>query len=469
MAAAGFAAIACSDRDDADGLDETPTLVPLPTVTATPTEPATATPEPTPSPTPDDSSVSIPCAERGPLEDELAADIEAAMEGYDGTWGFALRDLGCDRQVAINPEYSQYPASASKILTLIAVMRAVDAGEVDLEQVEPLMETVIRQSLDHETDLLEDFIEPQALGQVMEDAGASDASYNEGAWRYTFMTAPDMARVWAALVEGELLSEDSTEYLVDLATTAEIPEDSQTFPSPADFEKEGFQFGQKAGYYVFDGVPYDLVGAGYLLHEEDPNLRFVPVLLIHSNREDLSDQQRRQALGPVHGLRRRAHGDGQRRRSAVRPDSRRITHCNLYHGLGTDPATKASVKPMDELTSKQEEVRSYPGPVDSRGVAAGRCPVSPGRHAFTERTCRIRAVGRRANAATCLKSTVTGKSGQPRTDGKPRKPESLAPGSTGQMDRNPTCSPPSFAHAISLPTAASRPASSWPSLASPRW
>ena len=62
-----------------------------PTVsTPAPTTPPTSTPIPTPASA--RNCVSDPATYAGRLE-QLEVDVAAAMDGYDGTWGFALIDL----------------------------------------------------------------------------------------------------------------------------------------------------------------------------------------------------------------------------------------------------------------------------------------------------------------------------------------------------------------------------------------
>ena len=264
---------------------------------ATPGGDATPTPaEPTPTPTPDPAGAfhGLECDEREPLRQQLAADVEAALEGYNGDWGFALYDLRCDAMATANADHVQYAASSSKILSAIAVLRGVEAGDIALEAVEPHLHEVFTWSSDADANALETFLEPGALLAVMEDAGVSEASHMEAgieAWNYTFMTAPDMARVWAALVRGELLGEEMTAYLLEKTTLADIPEGLETFPG-GDFDWPGFDYGQKAGYYVIDGVPLHWVGAGWIDEAGTPE-QFIPVILLWSMNPEFLDPQRR--------------------------------------------------------------------------------------------------------------------------------------------------------------------------------
>lgn len=254
-----------------------------------------ATEDPEATPTPDDPGDRVrgmSCEERVPLREQLEADVASAMEGYNGDWGFVLYDLGCEDMATVHGDYLQYTASSNKIISAIAAVRAVQAGDVAVEQIEPHLIEVFTWSSDADANALETFVTPADLDAVLVDSGTSPASYVDGAWNYTFLTAPDMARIWAALVRGELLNQEWTAYLLEKTTLVDVPEPYVTWPSGT-FELEGFEYGQKAGYWVSDGIPYHLVGAGFLLDLQDADQSFIPVAIMKSNNEDLYDPQRR--------------------------------------------------------------------------------------------------------------------------------------------------------------------------------
>lgn len=280
----------------------TPTPVPVATPSIEPTSV-----EPTSEPTPDATSAAsnpgaddqpgpsaIACQDRDELRDDLAGRVEEAMEDYEGKWGFALIDIACDSTVAVHEDFFEYPASAGKIVTLVAALEAVESGELEDWEVESLdlsLRQVLRTSSDWDADLLEGYFDPTRLNELLEEAGVSDKSYMRDSWKFSMMTPVDLATFWAAILRGELLDEDSTGYLLDLASGAEIPEEYETFPG-GDFELEGFQYGQKGGYYVEDGIPYFLVGAGFL-REVAGDEAFAITLMIRSDNPALFDPQRR--------------------------------------------------------------------------------------------------------------------------------------------------------------------------------
>lgn len=278
-----FLAAGCTQGDD-DA--PTPTLAPLPTLT--PTATATATPTAVPVVVNEDAI----CAARADANASLADSVEGAMEGYAGTWGFALYDLECDVMVAAKPEYQQYPASASKIVTVIAALRAVEYGNVTLEAIEPLLDQVMTHSSDVDADALETYLTPEDLSAVLTDAGVSEGAYIRETWHYTYMTPSDMARIWAAIVRGTMVNEAHTALLLEKASMAQVPPEYETWPSPP-LALDGFDYGQKAGYWVSDGLPYHFVGAGFLRDVADPTHSFIPVMFIRSDNPDLMDEQRR--------------------------------------------------------------------------------------------------------------------------------------------------------------------------------
>lgn len=239
-------------------------------------------------------SSALACDARVSLRRELADEIVEAMDGYDGDWGFALIDIQCDSSVAINEDFFEYAASAGKIVTLVAALEAVEGGGLEDWEVESLdlsFRQVLRTSSDWDADLLEGYFDPSRLNELLDEAGVSDRSYMRGSWKFSMMTALDLATFWAAILRGELLDDDSTNYLLDLASEAEIPGEYQTFPG-GDFELDGFQYGQKAGFYVEDGVPYHFAGAGFF-REIEGDEAFAVTLLIKSETPELLDPQRR--------------------------------------------------------------------------------------------------------------------------------------------------------------------------------
>lgn len=264
------------------------------TPTATPTAGATATREP---PATEAAAEGLSCDERHEAEARLSEAIEAALDGYDGTWGFALMDLECEHAVSIHPHYVQYPASAAKIVTVVAALRAVESGDADLEEVEEMVQLVMQHSLDYAADTLEEYIEVDDLDRVLADAGTSDEAAMNGSWSWASMTAEDLAGVWSGIVDGKLLDDFGTRYLLELAAMTEVPEVCETFPT-GDYSVPGFDYGQKAGYYVMDGVPYYFASGGYLVSDAG-NGRFTFGLLMKTENDDLWDEQRREIFPRV--------------------------------------------------------------------------------------------------------------------------------------------------------------------------
>lgn len=287
---------ACTGESTADNGPvvsiNTPTALPTPSPVPSPS------PEPTVEPDGDVSSASptnaLSCADRAPLQRDLEETIRDAMIGYDGQWGFALIDIVCDASAIVNEDYFEYAASAGKIVTLVAALEAVESGELEdweLESLDLSLRQVLRTSSDWDADLLEGYFPTSRLDELLREANLGDRSYMRNSWKFSMMTPIDLATFWAAILKGDLLDNDSTAYLLDLASQAEIPPEYETFPG-SNFELEGFQYGQKAGYYVEDGVPYFFVGAGYI-REMQGDEAFAVALLIRTENPELFDPQRR--------------------------------------------------------------------------------------------------------------------------------------------------------------------------------
>lgn len=298
IAAAGVACV--EGGNGADGSEPTPTpgQSPVTAVTGTATPSPTATPEPTPTPRPRRLCETDRASYEVALQD-LEAAVLAEMGAYQGQWGFAFIDLDCGSTVNIHPEYVQYTASAGKLPFIIAALRAVEAGDVDFSLVEDDIELVLTVSDDFAADAVAETVSADEVREVFALAGVSEATYFRDSWRNLSMTAFDLARVWEALLRGRLLGPARTDYLLDLAAGADIPDAYETFPSPAAWDDPDIRYGQKAGYYVSDGVPYFLVGAGYLLPRDRSSLGFVAVLLASTEVEDLFEPTRRQVFPVV--------------------------------------------------------------------------------------------------------------------------------------------------------------------------
>ena len=287
-----FAGCGAGNEETPAGVVETeltpaPTAIPTPFPTATPGSAGGGTAH----------TNGLSCDERHLAEDRLTEAIEEVLTDYDGTWGFALIDLECEHVVSIHPDYAQYPASAAKIVSVVAAMRAVEAGDADLEEVDELVHLVMQHSLDYAADALEEYVEPDDLDQVLVDAGASEEAAMNGSWSWASMTAEDLAGVWSGIVEGTLVDDFGREYLLELAGMTEVPEVYETFPT-GEFPVSGFDYGQKAGYYVVDGVPYYFAGGGYLVSHVGSE-RFTFGLLMKTRNRDLWDEQRRQVFPQI--------------------------------------------------------------------------------------------------------------------------------------------------------------------------
>lgn len=270
-----------------------PASSPTATVTPTPTATATATPSPTPTPTPTPDATPEPdprparcdgLQERGAV---LGEAVEGAMDGYVGGWGLALVDLDCDEAILVHPAHGQYPASAGKIVIVIAALRAVQDGDLPFEgEVREDVETIMAQSLDAHSDRLNDKLTSEQIAHVLERAGASEASRYEHSWRYAHLTPLDLARVWTSLVRGEQLDEEWTAYLLDLATRPELG--PYFWPFPPEWGVEGYEYGQKAGYWTSPRPIGYRVSAGFARPADASSDGYVFAFLIRAVAADLA-------------------------------------------------------------------------------------------------------------------------------------------------------------------------------------
>ncbi|MYI81779.1 MAG: hypothetical protein F4056_00080, partial [Chloroflexi bacterium] len=277
-----------------------PTATPSPRPTPSPTPRATPSQTPTASPTPTATPPPTPTPEPRPARcaglDERAAllgeAIEEKMAGYTGGWGVALVDLDCDATFLVNPEHSQYPASAGKIMVVIAALRAVQDGLLELEgELQGDIEVVLSLSLDAHADRINGKVTSAQIAAVLERAGVSGDSRIEHSWRYAHFTPSDLARVWISLVRGEQLNDELTAYLLDLATRPILG--AFAWPFPPDFGIEGYVFGQKAGFWTSEAPVAYRVSAGYLRPEDGSSEGYVFAFMVRAVWEDLRGEWRR--------------------------------------------------------------------------------------------------------------------------------------------------------------------------------
>lgn len=268
----------------------TPNPTTAPTATAAPTEDPSATVSANPTGESRDGRPSR-CASVARRAAALIAAVEEAMAEYEGIWGLAVVDLDCGSPIIVRPRHSQYPASAGKIVILAAALRAVQDGLLEFALIEENVELVLHYSLDKSTDEIAALVTPEQVGAVMARAGVSVNSFLHWGWRDARFTAHDLALVWASILRGEQLDDAWTSYLLRLASEVVLPEGKETFP--AEFGVEGYQYGQKAGYWVPEEDPHFFVSAGYMRPEDEASAGFTFAFLIETWEEDVFEPKRR--------------------------------------------------------------------------------------------------------------------------------------------------------------------------------
>jgi hypothetical protein len=248
---------------------------------------ATPTPLPSPTPAPQRLCHSDPDAYAARIA-ELETAVSAALEGYRATYGFALHDLDCDTVAIVNPDHAQYTASTGKLPFVIAALRAVQGGRLDMAAVEDDIITVLHVSSDEAANRIVAKVPVEDVLEVLTIAGVSDQTTFRDSWSNFNSTAVDLTKIWVALLRGELLDEERTEFVLRLASEADVDRAYETFYSH--FDVSGLVFGQKVGHAVIFAPPYYLVGSGYLLPESGMSAGFAVTLVIVS---DSLDPQRK--------------------------------------------------------------------------------------------------------------------------------------------------------------------------------
>ena len=230
---------------------------------------------------------------------ELTDLLAAEMDGFGGDWGFALIDLECGTEIAVNTDHSQYPASAGKIVIVIAALRAIADGsfEPDPALIEDVEEILVS-SLGPPADRLAMQLSPEQISAVQSRAGVSDRSRLTETWRNAYFTAVDLARIWASLLLGDQLEPEHTDLVLELAGRALLPDEEGFWPFPADFGVAGVQYGQKAGFWESDEPTGYRVSAGYVRAHDRPGQGFAFAFLAQITAEGLEEDWRR-AVFPI--------------------------------------------------------------------------------------------------------------------------------------------------------------------------
>jgi CubicO group peptidase (beta-lactamase class C family) len=249
-----------------------PTLLPsvtsVPTLTATATASATATPLPSATPLP--TATPVP----PPLEQELAAELQAILDrivadgfipgatltvsipGYapwSGASGYADRS----QTQPVTPETRMRMASISKIFTAVVVLQLVEEGRIDLEaplsawypDLVPRAEAMtVRQLLSHTTglyDYLEDsailarayrapdyWWQPSELATYAGQRRALFAPGAPGAWDYSSTNYVILGMIVEAVTGNSLAHEIRTRIFTPLKLEATyfVPDDSVAGP-----------------------------------------------------------------------------------------------------------------------------------------------------------------------------------------------------------------------------------------------
>ncbi len=156
---------------------------------------------------------------------------------------------------------------------------------------------MMRKSMDINSDALNNLITPTQVQEIVRKANLSPLTRFFHSWRETAMTAHDLALIWESLISGRLLNKTLTDYLMDLTTQAIIPEAFVTFPNG---KIEGFDYGQKAGYWINAEGDERLIGAGYLLEQGNLNKGYSVVFMTQGDEADDLWDRSRLAISPRH-------------------------------------------------------------------------------------------------------------------------------------------------------------------------
>ena len=226
--------------------------------------------------------------------------VSEEMDGFDGDWGFALIDIECRMEISVNAEHSQYPASAGKIVIVIAALRGVGDGSIESDpELLQDVEEILVASLGPPADRLAGQLSPEQISEIQVLAGVSNRSQLTETWRNAYFTPVDLARVWASLLRGELLDPEYTDLVLDLTEHARLPDEDGFWPFPAEFGSEGVQYGQKAGFWESDESVGYRVSAGFVRTLDRPDQGFAFAFMARITTEGLESDWRRPVFDHV--------------------------------------------------------------------------------------------------------------------------------------------------------------------------
>lgn len=171
---------------------------------------------------------------------DLQTQLAGMLAGWRGDYAVTVTDLQTDQPVSVNGSHSQTAASTIKIYVAIAIAQQIDAGKFTRSNVDGLMRAMMGLS-DNEAayELLEMLgngsivAGTNAINSVARDLGATGSALDSppdhpeidiGIANDNLLTSNDVNLILTRLYHGQILSPDSTSYLLQLMS---LPQDWQ--------------------------------------------------------------------------------------------------------------------------------------------------------------------------------------------------------------------------------------------------
>ncbi len=172
--------------------------------------------------------------------DGLRLELNDILSSWNGDYAVSVTDLQSGQSISVNGEVEQPAASTIKIFVAIAIAQQIDAGTIDQSDVDERMRLMMGES-DNESsyeliDLLGDgdivagtaYINTVAQGLgttgTILDSPPDHPEIDLGLAADNLLTSDDLNMVLAKLYRGQILSKESTDYVLELMS---LPEDWQ--------------------------------------------------------------------------------------------------------------------------------------------------------------------------------------------------------------------------------------------------
>lgn len=187
------------------------------------------------------------------------------LKKYSGEWSVYYKEVGQPPIIDISSDHIYHGASVTKVLTAIALLKKVDNHEISLTNkagdttLSSLLTAMVNRSDNDAWEYLNNLVGFPLLQKLTGDLGMKTTNLADNK-----TTTADMGLLLEKLIQGQLLSPDSTKLLLTLMTKTEtenritpaIPQGAEIFHKTGTFGQEAFH---DAAIIKYNGKTFVLV------------------------------------------------------------------------------------------------------------------------------------------------------------------------------------------------------------------